>query len=527
MYNVLRDSIVRVVSESAGAQNLSMPQIYAALMADDILSFCALRPHQRHGWHAFLVQLASLAMLKAGLSKPPVTASEWRTLLRGLTPEYAEDEAWQLANEDIFQPAFMQPPAKTSTRVNDYKSRVDTPDRLDILVTAKNHDLKASTALQAYPDDWLFALITLQTMGGFSGAGNYGISRMNGGFGSRTAFSLTPSLRPGSHVKRDIGALLARRQQIIDAVPVFHSQDISKIALLWTIPWDGLTGETLTLDQLDPFYIEICRRVRLYRDAKGALYGLRAASKAARLAAKPFQGVVGDPWMPVNKKAAKCLTLAKGGFTYKRIADYLSPDAWEKPLLFAPTSDELVSQAPVMLVARGMVRGSGKTEGYYERIIPFRERTTRALGNYAESVALGEIAQERIQNISTIAGIVRHAILAFLAGGDPGKASGEHRSRANLWTRQLDKIVDTAFFEALQDEFAADVSDERSRIRVEWLNGILDSARKIVEAATYALPCPSIHRYRAQAIAQNLFEGRIRASRELPPEMFRSQGERA
>ena len=527
MYNVLRDSIVRVVSESAGAQNLSMPQIYAALMADDILSFCALRPHQRHGWHAFLVQLASLAMLKAGLSKPPVTASEWRTLLRGLTPEYDEDEAWQLANEDIFQPAFMQPPAKTSSRVNDYKSRVDTPDRLDILVTAKNHDLKTSAASQACPDDWLFALIILQTMGGFSGAGNYGISRMNGGFGSRTAFSLTPSMRPGSHVKRDIGALLARRQQIIDAVPVFHSQDTSKIALLWTIPWDGLTGEALTLDRLDPFYIEICRRVRLYRDANGALYGLRAASKAARLAAKPFQGVVGDPWMPVNRKTAKCLTLAKGGFTYKRIVDYLSPGVWVRSPLLEPTPAELASQATVRLVARGMVRGQGKTEGYYERIIPFRERTTRALGNYAESAALGEIAQERIQNVSTIAGIVRHAILAFLAGGDLGKASDEHRSRANLRTRQLDKIVDATFFEALQDEFAADDSDERSRIRVEWLNGILDSARKIVEAATYALPCPSIHRYRAQAIAQNLFEGRIRASRELPPEMFRSQGERA
>ena len=527
MHNVLRDPIIRIASESAGAQNLSIPQIYAASMADDILSYYALRPHQRHGWHAFLVQLACLAMLKAGVSKPPVEVSQWRTLLRALTPEYAEDEAWQLTNEDIFQPAFMQPPAKTSTRVNDYKSRVDTPDRLDILVTAKNHDLKASTASQAYPDDWLFALITLQTMEGFLGAGNYGISRMNGGFGSRTAFSLTPSLRPGSHVKRDIGALLARRQRIIDAVPMFHSQDISKIALIWTIPWDGLSGEALTLDQLDPFYVEICRRVRLYRDANGDLYGLRAASKAARLAAKPFQGVVGDPWMPVNRKAAKCLTLAQGGFTYKRIVDYLSPDVWERPPLLEPTPSELASQASVRLVARGMVRGQGKTEGYYERIIPFRERTTRAFGNYAESVELGEIAQERIRNVSTISGIVRHAVIAFLAGGDPGKASDEHRSRANRWTRQLDKIVDAAFFEALQDEFAVDASDERSRIRVEWLNGILDSARKIVEDATYALPCSSIHRHRAQAIAQNLFEGRIRASRELPPGMFRSQGERA
>ena len=61
-----------------------------------------------------------------------------------------------------------------------------------MLVTSKNHDLKSAVAVQAGVDDWIFALITLQTMEGFGGAGNYGISRMNGGLGSRPAFSLVP-----------------------------------------------------------------------------------------------------------------------------------------------------------------------------------------------------------------------------------------------------------------------------------------------------------------------------------------------
>ena len=45
----------------------SLPEVYAALMADIVESFPAIRPHQRHAWHAFLVQLA----------RWPCTATGW------------------------------------------------------------------------------------------------------------------------------------------------------------------------------------------------------------------------------------------------------------------------------------------------------------------------------------------------------------------------------------------------------------------------------------------------------------------
>ena len=79
--------------------------------------------------------------------------------------------------DDITKPAFMQPPASVHPRSEkDYQgNEVATPDELDILVTSKNHDLKSSVAAQAGVDDWIFALITLQTMEGFGGAGNYGM----------------------------------------------------------------------------------------------------------------------------------------------------------------------------------------------------------------------------------------------------------------------------------------------------------------------------------------------------------------
>ena len=171
----------------------SLPEVYAALMADEADAFPALRPHQRHAWHAFLVQLGAMAMHRTGAGEPPFGAEEWAHLIRGLTPDYPDDEPWSLVVEDIAKPAFMQPPASSQERKDDYKSLVATPDELDMLVTSKNHDLKSAVAAQARADDWAFALVTLQTMEGFGGAGNYGISRMNGGLGSRPAFSLAPS----------------------------------------------------------------------------------------------------------------------------------------------------------------------------------------------------------------------------------------------------------------------------------------------------------------------------------------------
>ena len=81
--NILQDSIVRAAMSGGATVHATLPEIYAALMHDEIDAFPALRPHQRHAWHAFLVQLGALAMHRAGLSDPPAEAEAWRRLLRG------------------------------------------------------------------------------------------------------------------------------------------------------------------------------------------------------------------------------------------------------------------------------------------------------------------------------------------------------------------------------------------------------------------------------------------------------------
>ena len=511
MINMLADRVIRCDASDGSRVGASLPDVYAELMSDAIDAFPALRPHQRHAWHAFLVQLGALAMHRAGASEPPGDADGWAGIIRGLTSDDAGEECWQLVVDDITKPAFLQPPAGSADREPDYKHEVRTPDELDMLVTARNHDLKAAVAEKASTDDWVFALITLQTMEGFGGAGNYGISRMNRGLGNRPAFTLAPSGGPGAHVRRDILALLERRPVLLTEYPM---QDTGH-ALLWTIPWDGTREEALLLDRLDPFYVEVCRRVRLHSGADGTLSGVRAVSKAPRIEARDLNGRTGDPWTPVNQKAGKSLTLSAGGFTYRRITEYLTSPDWERPALLQPTPSEQRSEGTMRLVARALVRGQGKTEGYHERIIPLRHRTVRALGSAGGAGDIGRIASDRIEQISIVQRILSHSIQVFVAQGDPEQISPEDRALARPWLNRLDDIVDAHFFDALQTELEAG-EGEREGIRNGWLQELKGSAEDLLHDAENALPCPAIHRHRARVMADGLFAGRMRGPKGLP-----------
>ncbi len=61
-----------------GVRSASLPEVFAALMTNEVKTFPALRPHQRHAWHAFLVQLGVMAMHRDGRTTPPSDAAERR-----------------------------------------------------------------------------------------------------------------------------------------------------------------------------------------------------------------------------------------------------------------------------------------------------------------------------------------------------------------------------------------------------------------------------------------------------------------
>ena len=432
--------------------------------------------------------------------------------LRLLTSRYPGDEPWCLVVSDITRPAFLQPPATCSDRKSDYKRSVITPDELDMLRTAKNHDLKSAVAHNGKVDDWLFALVTVQTMDGYTGSGNHGISRMNGGNGNRPAFSLAPSGGVGAHVGRDMVALLNHRKELMRT---FEQSDNGH-ALLWTVPWDGTKEEALSIEDLDPFYIEICRRIRLSRETGDLnIQGVRATSKGPRVEARHLKGRTGDPWTPFNVKESKSLTLSAPGFTYRRIAEYLTSGDYKWPLLLEPTSVELSDGRDMQLLARATVRGQGKTEGYYERIIPLRQQTKRALGTASGRETIADISRKRIQQVQIAQRILSHAIQTFMARGHIGNTGHGNRRLARHWLDRLDNTVDNSFFQELQVEFEASNVD-RPGVRRSWLLRVVQDARDLLADATDTLPCPAAYRYRARSVAVGLFEGRIRGADGLP-----------
>src|ERR1700722_11138647 len=164
MLNFLTDSLIRARLISGEVKSLSLPALYARLLPDEIESFPALRPHQRHVWHAFLVQVGALALFGAGESKLDMDEARWRERLRWLTAHWPDDSPWCLV-APLDRPALLQPPVPEGSLVS--FNTIATPDELDILITSKNHDLKSSVASRGQPEDWFFALLSLQTQEGY------------------------------------------------------------------------------------------------------------------------------------------------------------------------------------------------------------------------------------------------------------------------------------------------------------------------------------------------------------------------
>ena len=507
MYNLLTEDIIRTVKHDDEMVKTSLPKILGALMRDEIASFPALRPHQRHAWHAFLVQLGTIALSKNGLDVVENDA-EWEGVIRSLTPEWENDDPWQLVVDDITQPAFMQSPASSSDLIHEFKNVVDTPDGIDMLVTSKNHDIKGQVAYQSEIDDWMMALITLQTMDGYSGSGNNGISRMNGGLGSRVALSLAPRhATVGQHIRHDI-------EQLLDSdLEDRNINDTNGIDLLWLSQWDGTKAEALRTTQLHPLYIEICRRIRL-RSNKGRINCLKATSKSQRIESKEMKGVIGDPWVPINVKESKALTLSINGFGYKQVADYLVGDDYDTPLLCKPPKSDIGN---LQLVARGMVRGQGETNGYHERIIPISFKVATIFSNHKDVV--GGISKDRIDEISRMSKILRGGILKLL---DPDFASNKPPTEsaywdvASLWGKRFDKIIDANYFDDLQVEIIAN-ENEKKEIRDKWLmDVVIGNADMIFNQAVDSASKQTIGYHKSRARAERLYNGWKRGNKGFP-----------
>jgi CRISPR system Cascade subunit CasA len=474
--------------------------------SDEVLDFVGLRDHQRHAWHAFLVQLAAISQYHAGALDGMADEDTWRSWLRGLTS--GADEPFCLCVEDLAKPAFLQPPVPEGT-LEKYKE-IETPDELDILVTAKNHDLKMWRITSPAPEHWIYSLITLQTMQGFSGRANYGIARMNSGFGNRPCVTRLPSLSLGARFRRDLRVLLDQRAEIVTE----HGyRDRGGRALLWLAPWDG--KESLLLHHCDPYFLEICRRVRM-TSSNDQLRLFRASTESPRLQAGETKGNTGDPWTPVSKDGAG-LTIPAAGFDYKRTVDLLFGEDFQKSSVheYGPEDDPL-------FYAVAMTRGQGKTEGLHQRAVPLPKRIRGMLGRSASPSGrdrLARTATTRVQDVATVRKKVLKPALQALYQAGPNKLDFTD-DRPAKWLSMLESEVDQVFFEHLWRDVDATETDAQRT----WQSELYALAQRILRLAQKRIPLPSVRRYRACAASERVLHGAVR---NTFPDIFAQRGDKA
>jgi len=328
MYDLLTEPLIGVRT-AQGETRLSLPELLAKLSAGEVEGYTGLRAHQADPWHVFLVQLAASIQARRPTETLPTDPAYWREGLLDLAEGIPE--AWQMVVEDVTKPAFMQHPwksweseaadygVKTSRGRSTFEPKATTPDELDVLVTAKNHDVKMARLGPDAVEAWLYALLLLQTTSGFLGQGNYGIVRMNCGFASRPVVAWARSLHPSQRFCDDVHALRTLREATCRALGYADRG----VVLSWLARWNRAEHQW-QMGQLEPWFIEAARPIRLVGQIDSGLLALGATSKARQIGPKTIDnGDVGDPWIPINvgdkKKGRSALTLSEDGFTPQRL----------------------------------------------------------------------------------------------------------------------------------------------------------------------------------------------------------------
>jgi len=492
MYDVLDEPLIGLTLDREPHRG-SLPDVFAWLSGGQEVQFTALQPHQHHPWHAFLVQLAAIALERGEHDGFPTEPATWRSLLLGLTE--GKREPWCLVVDDLSAPALLQPPVPEGTLSN-FKTVIPTPDALDILLTTRNFDLKAQRIVHAAPEHWLFALVTKQTFEGYSGKFNYGVARMNGGQANRPCVAVAPSRAWAPRFRRDVRVWLEQRGALIEG----YAYDARGAVLLWLIPWDGT--KSLPRPSLDPFFIEICRRIRLTHST--AIAARMSTSQIARIDATDHAGDTGDIWTPTqksNKKSGNAsLTVPASGFNYRKLADLLFGDDWHPAPAQKLRNED--SPAPVV-IAQALVRGQGKTEGYHERIVPIPGKARRIFASADGPAQLGERAKIRSNRVGEVShSLLKPAILTLFQGVRDKKLDLRD-TRADPWIDRFETRVDDIFFEELFH--AVELSDEPARRA--WDHSLDLLARRTLREALDEAPLPSAQRYSLLAAAEGRFFG--------------------
>jgi CRISPR system Cascade subunit CasA len=489
----------------------TLPELFVALTKDQVRDFPALRPHQRHVWHAFLVHLGAIALHQSERTEPFNTAQEWHAALMALTPDDGDGAAWCLISP-VNRPAFMQAPvlagldAKWETKT--------TPDQIDVIKASKNHDIKSQRMSRATVEDWVYALVSLQTQSP-SDSGSYKeSSRMDGGWGRRPGVGIIPPGAYGRRWYRDIQILLTERGTIAEK----YCLNPNGLALVWLKPWDGSAESMLSISELDPFYIEVTRRLRIARESK-AIVVKTTTTPASRINPIPG-GLTGDIWSPIgsDRDGPKVLTVRPSGLNYKTAVNLLVPGKFQfSPAMKLQKTDPKVGSK---LRMESIAWGAKNTNaGYHIRDVRISKKLAimLAAAKKSEIDELALISKSRVEQIGDISWMLKRSLKVLFGKGSEGQIDKKNdavEAREDRFCRPFEDECDAKFFPELIEEIE---SNDRDVVRTQWLCKLADRAEHVLRSAFLAGPRCGQLRYRSQSAALGRLHGLMRSDKSKLP----------
>lgn len=504
MTNLLTDPVIGIETPD-GRQGVNLPRLLAMLSDGNVDAYTGQRPHQADVWHVFTVQLAVSILARqpnVQSDAPPTDPFFWQDGLLQLSGN--NSNAWLLAGDDVTQPAFFQHPLISKSDLEkSFKPRnpkATTPDELDVLVTAKDHDLKFARFPNDELEAWMYALVAYQTTSGFLGAGNYGIARMNGGFANRPILSMVQSLHPALRFREETALVFNIRNDLLCSSFGFRPDGM---VLTWLTTWNR-SEHQYRLNELDPLFIETVRATRLVKSGKG-LIALGATSKARQIGPSSLEnGDVGDAWTPIqteNKKGRAALSVSGNGWTSELVCNLL----FEKGYELTPLQKPRKAPSAFWLVGSALVRGQGKTEGFHRFILPVPPKVQMRLLNRVEKDRLSELAQQLLKDVRDIEAALRTAMTVLTEGGPD--SPDFNREAVKAWVNGRMQEFRTSW----QDRFfpilwhSIEIGEEEARR--EWLSDLTARSRERLRESAQLLPLPQTRRYRAIVRSEGVFGG--------------------
>ena len=297
--------------------------------------------------------------------------------------------------------------------------------------------------------------------------------------------------------------LLARRKEILRRV----SDDIYKsdggLALTWLQAWD--TDTPLHMEELDPFFIEICRRVRLIATGEGRFVALARPANAPRIAAQALKGNLGDPWVPINlgKGDQSSLTVSGNGFDYRLAQRILFERELKKPLSLKELPGEKRRDSEIHMAV--LVRGQGKTEGLHERVIPLPGSVAAYLPSDEDEQesTLADLSRDMVALAGEARKVLRQAVLIYLQGPEHPNFQ---KSDAAPSIAKYDRMIDEQFFIRLFD--APKIGSDE--VIHGWQLFLRAEAFRLARDVWHKTTPPSARREKARAASEAVLLGGLR-----------------